>query len=203
MLITRPFPLNDRLEMVMNSPEDVSVSRTSSFNILNATGVLDRSISTTELRLDDGRVLRLPTSLLEEDDTYLVAATDRSVALPEETETIPLIEERLQVGKRVVTTGTVRLRKSVQSFETSLDEPLAVRSYDIERIVLNQPVESAPGVRHEGDTTIYPLVEEQLILTKQLILKEEVRVTRRDTERRDTQTVTLRRESLEVEREPR
>ena len=90
----------------------------------------------------------------------------------------------------------------MQEFETTLDEPLAVRTFDIERVIWNQPVETAPGVRIEGDTTIYPLVEEQLILTKHLVLKEEVRVTKRETERRDTQTVVLRREHLAVERQP-
>ena len=76
-----------------------------------------------------------------------------------------------------------------------------MRTYDIEHIVFNQPVDVAPGIRTEGETTIYPLIEEQLVLTKQLILKEEIRVTRRETHRRDTQSVTLRRERLVVERE--
>ena len=114
---------------------------------------------------------------------------------------IPLVEEHLEVSRRTVVTGTVRLQKTVHEFETQLDEPLGVRTFDVERVILNEPVESAPPVRQEGDTTVYPLVEERLILTKQLVLKEELRVTRRDTERRDTQTVTLRREHITVEHE--
>jgi uncharacterized protein (TIGR02271 family) len=89
----------------------------------------------------------------------------------------------------------------VQEYQETLDEPLAVRTFDIERVALNQVVDSAPPVRTEGATTIYPVIEEQMVLTKQLVLKEEVRVTRRDTERRDHQVVTLRREHLIVERE--
>jgi len=115
---------------------------------------------------------------------------------------IPVIEEQLAVGKRTVVTGTVLLEKQTQEYHETLDVPLAVRTFDIERVVLNQPVDSAPAVRKEGDTTIYPVVEEQLVLTTQLVLKEEVRVTRRDTERRDTRTVTLKRESLTVTRKP-
>ena len=41
-----------------------------------------------------------------------------------------------------------------------------------------------------------------MILTKQLILKEEVRVTLRETERMDTQVVKLHRDHLVIEREP-
>ncbi len=116
--------------------------------------------------------------------------------------TIPLMEEHLQVGTRTVETGVVTLRKRVEEYQETLDVPLAARTFDIERVVLNRPVDKAPEVRVEGETTIYSLVEEQLVMTRQLILKEEVRVTRRDTERRDTRTVTLTREHLDVTRTP-
>jgi uncharacterized protein (TIGR02271 family) len=115
--------------------------------------------------------------------------------------TIPLIEEQVVLDKRIIETGKVRLHKTVQEFEQQLDEPLAVNTFDIERVILNQVVQFAPEIRHEGDTTIYPLVEEQLVLSRQLVLKEEVRVTRRISERRDTQVVTLRRDHLLVERQ--
>ncbi len=164
-------------------------------NLLNTTGTLDPEVALTELQLPDGRILRLATSLL------IAAAPANVQSQAPGTITIPIVEERLNISRKTVETGKVRLHKTVQEFEAVLDEPLAVRTYDIEHIVLNQPVDTAPGVRTEGDTTIYPLVEEQLVLTKQLILKEEIRVTRRDTERRDTQSVTLRREHVVVERE--
>ena len=115
---------------------------------------------------------------------------------------IPIVEERLEVGTRTVATGKVMLQKRTEEYQETLDIPLAARSFDIERVVLNRPVDAAPEVRHEGDTTIYSLVEEQLVITRQLILKEEVRVTRRDTERIDNRTVTLTREHLDVIRTP-
>ena len=170
-------------------------------NVLRATGGFDAGVENTELCLEDGRTLRIATSLLTgasltQDDVQM-----SSVLHDDGHITVPVVEEHLTVSKRIVPTGTVRLRKTVQEFETDLNEPLAVRTYDVERVILNTPIEKAPDVRHEGDTTIYPLVEEQLILTKQLVLKEEIRVTKRDTERIDTQTVTLRREHVEIERE--
>ena len=179
-------------------------------------GVLDPTSAVTELRLSDGTAVRLSTAALLQSATAAPQASasprEPATGLAEWTTgldpavaggvTIPIAEEQLHVGKEVIETGKVRLRKTVQEYETALDEMLAIRSYDVERIVLNQPVESAPATRQEGDTTIYSLVEEQLVLTRQLVLKEELRVTRRDTERHDTQSVTLRREVLEIEREP-
>ena len=178
-----------------------STSAPSGANSFTATEAFDSTRPATELRLPDGRLLRVPTALLLEQ--FSVAAsldTDPQVVLEDEPIVIPVVEEQLHVGKRSVVTGTVRLDKHIGVYEEALDIPLAVRSFDVERVVLNQPVEAAPPVRQEGDTTVYPLVEEQLILTKQLIVREELRVTRRDTERRDTRTISLQRETIEVTR---
>lgn len=174
-------------------------------NVLTASGELDARRSQTELRFPGGQVLRVPTAFLLKQSGR--GGRTESFAPEEalaggEPVRIPVIEEQLEVGKRTVVTGTVLLEKQIQEYHEALDVPLAVRTFDIERIVLNQPIQSAPEVRQEGDTTIYPLVEEQLVLTTQLVLREEVRVTRRETERRDTRTVTLKRESLTVTRKP-
>ena len=42
-----------------------------------------------------------------------------------------------------------------------------------------QIVEGEVKTRTEGDTTIIPVVEERLIVTKELVLKEEIRITRK------------------------
>lgn len=167
----------------------------SSANVLTASGELDLRKLQTELRLPDGRIVRVPTSLFSPG----FEAGHAAQIAPAGT-VIPVIEEHLSVGKRTVITGKVLLEKHTQEYHETLDVPLAVRTFDIERVVLNQPIEAPPAVRQEGDTTIYPLIEEQLVLTTQLILKEELRVTRRDTERRDTRTVTLKRESVTITR---
>ncbi len=88
----------------------------------------------------------------------------------------------------------------MHEYQETLDEQLLVRTFDIERVRLQQVVDVAPPVRQEGDTTIYPIVEERLVLTKELVLREELRVTRRNTEQRDTRVVSLKRESVTVAR---
>ncbi len=163
-------------------------------------GSLDSRHEYTELHLPDGSFVRVRTALLQPAiDTGLSQPTPDSTQ-PDDI-VIPVSEEQVVVGKRTVTTGKVRLHKTVQEYEEVLNESLAVRTFDVERVVLNQPVEAAPSIRQEGETTVYPLVEERLILTKQLVLREELRVTRRDTERSESLTVRLRRENVTVERE--
>ena len=68
--------------------------------------------------------------------------------------------------------------------------------------MVNRPVEAAPPVREEGDTVVIPLVEETLVVEKRLMVREEIRITRRRVEARDPRRVTLRSEQVEVDRVP-
>jgi len=58
----------------------------------------------------------------------------------------------------------------------------------------------APESRIEGDVMIVPVLEEVVVVKKQLVLKEELHITRRRIAERDSRTVTLRREEATVER---
>ena len=178
----------------MSTPDEQST------NVFLAENSFDSSTTLTELRLLDGRRFRIPTALLSEAND-VTASENQAYDTDGSTLVVPIVEESLNISKRIVATGKVRLAKTVQAHDVVVDEPLAVHTWTVERVALNVPVEAAPVVRQEGNTTIYPLLEEELVLTKQLVLKEEVRVTRNDSERRETQTVSLRREQVTVDRE--
>ncbi|HET9646110.1 MAG TPA: DUF2382 domain-containing protein, partial [Burkholderiaceae bacterium] len=81
----------------------------------------------------------------------------------------------------------------------SVDEPVATEVTGIERIEMNCPVDAEVTVRHEGDVVIFPVVEERLVTRKQLVLIEEIRVTRRTRPRSEPQQVTLKREEVIAE----
>jgi uncharacterized protein (TIGR02271 family) len=117
-----------------------------------------------------------------------------------ETHVIPVIEETLDVQKRRVETGGVRLSKTVREREALVDEPLSRDEVTVERRTVNRVVDALPTVRQEGDTLIIPVVEEILVIEKRLNLKEEVHITTRRVEARMPQTVTLRHEEVTVER---
>ena len=114
---------------------------------------------------------------------------------------IPLVEERLTVGKRAVESGRVRVRVTVEEREEILTEQLARDDVKIERVQRNERLTEMPHVRLEGGTTIIPVVEEVLVVEKALMLVEEIHV-RRVTE---TETVdipaTVRSERATVERD--
>lgn len=169
-------------------------------NILEASGALDATRDYTEIRLTTGPVLRISTHVLIQAANAGAIPSTADSPHTDGTLVLPVMEERLEVTKRVIPTGTIQLEKRIEEYYQELDVPLSTRTFDIERVSLNQQIASAPPVRREGDTTIYSLVEEQLVLTTQLILKEELRVTMRDSERRDNRTVTLKREIVDVNR---
>ena len=114
---------------------------------------------------------------------------------------VSVAEETLQVGKRSVTKGVVQLSKRVVERQETVDLPLQQARVRLERVSVNQVVSEAAPVRYEGDTMIVPLYEEVLVVSKQLMLAEEVRITKARTEQRQPQQVTLRRETAELSRE--
>ena len=113
---------------------------------------------------------------------------------------IPVLREELEVRKDVITTGTVRLSKVVHEDSQLVSELLASENIDIERVPMDVIIEALPGVRTEGEVTIIPVVEEVLVVTKQLRLKEELRIVKRRSVSEYRQEVTLRSEELVVER---
>ncbi|WP_460985407.1 YsnF/AvaK domain-containing protein [Spirosoma fluminis] len=114
--------------------------------------------------------------------------------------TIPLINEQLQVSKQLIETGRIRLTKTVHQHEQDVQIPLLQEDVVIERVVMDQFVDDVPVVRQEGDTMIYPVLKEEFVILKRLRLVEEIRVTRRQFQTTDTQTVSLRQEEITIDR---
>lgn len=119
---------------------------------------------------------------------------------PVATETIPLREEVLDVGKRVVQGATVRIRTQVESEDRTVAEELATTGVDIVRVPVGRVVEEVPGMRREGDALILPILEEELVVTRRLVLKEEVRITPRVDRRIEEITAVVRSERAVVTR---
>lgn len=111
---------------------------------------------------------------------------------------LPVVQERLVVGKRRVETGRVRVRKVVREQVAVVDEPLVQENVVVERVQVDRIVDASPPPRHEGDTLVLPVVEE--VLVKRFRLVEEIRITKRHTVTRRPMKVPLRREEAIVER---
>jgi stress response protein YsnF len=67
-------------------------------------------------------------------------------------------------------------------------------------VPIGRPVEAAPQVREEDGVLIVPVLEERLVVTTELILKEEIRITKKSRTEMVREPVRLRSERVEVER---
>jgi len=94
---------------------------------------------------------------------------------------IPVIEEELVTDTRAVKTGSVRVQKHVETRVREIDLPLLRENVDVKRVPVNRVVDAEPPVRRSGDTVIVPVVEEELIVTKRLVLKEELHIVKHRT----------------------
>lgn len=120
--------------------------------------------------------------------------------MPDPQVTIPVVEEQLQIGKDVVETGRIRVSKTVHEEQQVVDVPVIQEEVNVERVAINQYVATPPAVRYEGDTMIMPILREVLVVEKRLLLVEEVRITKHQTETRTPQQVTLRKEEIHLQR---
>jgi stress response protein YsnF len=130
-----------------------------------------------------------------------------SSSIPENTQQeglrIPVIEEQLAVGTRIVETGRgVRIHKTVSEQPVTIDERLGREEVDVRHVPVDRIValEEAPATRYEGDTLVVPVLEEVLVVERRLRIKEELHITRIRHEEHYRDTVSLKAERVEVER---
>ena len=113
---------------------------------------------------------------------------------------LTLLAEELSVGKESVETGRLRVSKQTHTREVAIEGSLLRESAEIETIPIGRQIFEMPSVRHEGETIVVPIVEEILHTERRLILKEEVRITRRKATEQFHDRVTLRYQEAVVTR---
>jgi uncharacterized protein (TIGR02271 family) len=113
---------------------------------------------------------------------------------------IELVEEELEFGKRQAERGRVVVRTHVEERDEVAEIELQQEDVSVERVPRGVPVEAQPRVRDEDGVLIIPVVEEQLVVTTRLILKEEIRITRRSRTELVREPVRLRSERVDIER---
>jgi uncharacterized protein (TIGR02271 family) len=179
-------------------------------------GVVDRKLPSaddgstkTAILLDNGQRVFVPTELmvLQKDGSYYLPMSLAELNTPQSRDpadeqplVLPVIDEELDIQKRLVETGRVRISKLVHERKELIDEPLVREEVIVERVEINRVVDGPSPARYEGGTLIIPVLEEVLVVEKRLILKEELYVTLRRVETHTPQQVTLRREEAIVDR---
>ncbi|UVW27143.1 YsnF/AvaK domain-containing protein [Massilia sp. H6] len=116
---------------------------------------------------------------------------------------IPVIEEQLAVGTRVVDAGRgVRIHKTVSEQPVTIDEQLAHDVVEVRHVAVDRIVAAGetPANRYDGDTLIIPVLEEVLVVERRLRIIEELHISRTRHHERHQETVPLKVERVDVER---
>lgn len=115
---------------------------------------------------------------------------------------IPVLRETVHIGKRRVESGRVRVHKTVSERDEPVEVVLKRQDLEVERVPIGRVVDQAPAPREEAGTLIVPVIEEVVVVEKRLMLKEELHIRRKNTERTVRETVRLRAETASVEHVP-
>lgn len=119
----------------------------------------------------------------------------------DETVVMSLAAEEVVVSKRVRRT-LVRASRTTSFRDQAVEADLNHERIVVERVAIGRVVDAVPPVRQEGDVTIMPVVEEEVVMVRRLVLKEEVHLRRVRTTVPFTETVSLRRQTVSVTRTP-
>jgi stress response protein YsnF len=115
-------------------------------------------------------------------------------------QTVPMHAEEISVSRRQVAGDTVQVSTVTREEERLVDEQLTHERIEVERVPIGRPVDAAPPVREEGDTTIMSVVEEIVVVERRLILKEEVHIRRVRVSERHRETLMVRKQDAAVTR---
>lgn len=130
--------------------------------------------------------------------TVGTASTAASTGRTGAEEVIPIVEERLQVGKRDVERGRVRVRSYI--VETPVSEQVTLREehVDVQRRAVDRPLTDADQAFRERviDATEH---SEEAVVGKEARVTEELVIRKEAADRTETVQDTVRRTEVEVE----
>ena len=113
--------------------------------------------------------------------------------------TIPVVEEYIHYETQSRETGKVRISKQVNEEVVEVDETVTYEEATIEHVPINRYVDTLPPVRYEGEVTIIPVLKE--VIVKRTFLVEEIHVRKTKRTEHDRQSVTLRKEEVQIHRD--
>ncbi len=116
-------------------------------------------------------------------------------------------EEQLEVGKRAVEAGAVRVRKTVESERVRETVPVQREEVTVERRPVSADASRAdaaagPGAATLGESEIrVPVMAEEVVTRKRVVPKEEIVIRKHAVTDQQTVEDTVRKERVEVDRD--
>jgi uncharacterized protein (TIGR02271 family) len=135
------------------------------------------------------------------DDGLVGSVTDERGGLEEDL-WVQRSEEELSAGVRERGAGQVNVKKSVRTEREVVRVPKRREEVDIERVLVEGEAREASTATEADigeDEVVVQVFEEELVVTKRVVLKEEIRLRKRVVEAEETVEVDLRKEEVEID----
>lgn len=161
--------------------------------------------------VDGGRTMLVPYDVIDagqsnEDLVVIQGAVgdllDTQMDLGEhQKETFALSAEEAIAHVHEVDRGRVLIDKTIEMVPHEAQVEVGNDRVEVERVAVDEEVDTPPETRQEGETLIVPVVEEVLVVTKRYRIIEEVRVTKHRDITTETFQEELKREVVTVTEE--
>lgn len=92
--------------------------------------------------------------------------------------TIPIVEERVEIDKKVSDGRTVTVTTRPRTVRESVSEPVTHEHVTVERKPVDKVVSVVPEVRRDGDLTVIPVIAERPRIVVDIVLVEEIHLRR-------------------------
>jgi len=114
---------------------------------------------------------------------------------------VPVHEEQLRATTRQTDAGEVEINKNVVAERQELDVPVTHEEVDIKRVRVDRPDAGQDEAFRDGETIRVPLTAEQVEVTKENRVVEELEITKRPVTETQRVSETVRREEVNVEQD--
>ena len=122
-------------------------------------------------------------------------ADERGVELGEDLR-VQRSEEELGTGVRQREAGSMNVKKSVRTEHEEVRVPKRREEVEVERVPTNREVADA---EFGDEEVVVQVFEEEVVVSKRIVLKEEIRLRKRVVEEVETFEVDLRKEEVEID----
>jgi Domain of unknown function (DUF2382) len=165
---------------------EVKVSNGRKGTVLRTSRFLDKR-EFNLVRFNDGAEVTVPSAILrpQQDGTFYLEESELN--LPGQ----PASNAQSDAANSTPAAAAI---DTVLEDEVRIDTSLAKEEIDVQRIAVNRVLHAPAEVRIENGVTIIPVMEEVLKVEKQLILREEIRISKKRTIQRGPQVVSLRKD---------
>lgn len=143
--------------------------------------------------------LDAPTAPVDDSASRFTATDAVSRDAGDATARVTRSAEELRIGKRRVQVGEVVVHKTVETEQVHEPVTRDVERVRVERRAVEGGVTGPLEARIEGDEIRIPITEEEVIVEKRAVVKEEIVISKEVTQQTDTVDAELRHERVEIE----